>query len=414
MSNAATLKLDPASIRADFPIFEQTVHGQPLSYLDNAATTQKPQAVLDAIQHYYRHDNANVHRGLYELSRRSTDAYEHARKLVAGWIGAPDPDEVIWTRGTTEAINLVAHGWGLDNLKEGDEIVLSEMDHHSNLVPWQILARRTGANLKFLRVQNDETLDAHALAELLSPRTRLVAVGHVSNAVGTVHPLEEIIAAAKNAGALVLVDGAQGAPHLPVRVAELDCDFYAFSGHKMLGPTGIGALWGRRHLLEAMAPYQGGGDMIHTVELEESTWAGLPNKFEAGTPNVAGAVGFGAAVEYLERLGRDQILAHERELLSYALEAFGSIAGLKSYGPRDLEQRSGVASFNLEGIHPHDVATVLDSKGVAIRAGHHCAQPLMKHLGVAATNRASFYVYNSVADIDRLVEGLAETRRLFG
>jgi len=414
MSNAAALKLDAAAIRTAFPIFEQTVYGHPLSYLDNAATTQKPQAVLDAIQHYYRHDNANVHRGLYELSRRSTEAYERARALVAGWIGAPDPNELIWTRGTTEAINLVAHAWGLDNLKEGDEIILSEMDHHSNLVPWQILARRTGATLKFLRVQDDQTLDASALSKLLSDRTRLVAVGHVSNAVGTIHPIEEIIAAAKNAGALVLVDGAQGAPHLPVRVAELGCDFYAFSGHKMLAPTGIGALWGRRSLLEAMAPYQGGGDMIHTVELEESTWAGLPNKFEAGTPNVAGAVGFGAAVEYLEGLGRDQILAHERELLAYTLDAFESIDGLRSYGPRDPEQRSGVASFNLEGIHPHDVATVLDSKGVAIRAGHHCAQPLMKHLGVAATNRASFYVYNTVADIDRLVEGLAETQRLFG
>ena len=406
--------LDPASIRRSFPIFEQTVHGHPLVYLDNAATTQKPTAVLDAVAHYYRHDNANVHRGLYELSRRSTDAYEEARRLVAGWIGVADADELIWTRGTTEAINLVAHGWGLDNLREGDEIVLSEMDHHSNLVPWQILARRTGATLRFLRVGPDETLAIDALEDILSSRTRLVAVGHVSNAVGTVHPVAEITAAAKNAGALVLVDGAQAAPHVPVDVEALGCDFYAFSGHKMLGPTGIGALWGRRSLLEAMAPYQGGGDMIHTVELEGSTWAGLPNKFEAGTPNVAGAIGFGAAVQYLTDLGPQRVIQHERALLSYALDALDALDGLVTYGPHDLEQRSGVVSFNLTGIHPHDVATVLDSKGVAIRAGHHCAQPLMKHLGVAATNRASFYVYNSTEDIDRLVEGLLETQALFG
>ncbi|MEZ4417351.1 MAG: cysteine desulfurase [Gemmatimonadota bacterium] len=407
-------RLQPLAPKADFPILAQSIHGQPLAYLDNAATTQKPIAVLDAIEHFYRHDNANVHRGLYELSRRATEVYEGARATVAAWIGARDPAEVIWTRGTTEALNLVAHAWGLDQLRPGDELLLSEMEHHSNLVPWQLLARRTGAVLRFLRIAEDGTLDLGALDTLISERTRLVAVAHVSNALGTVHPVRRIADAAHAVGALVVVDGAQGAPHLPVDVSALGADFYALSGHKMLGPTGIGALWGRRELLQAMAPYQGGGDMIETVELEGSTWAALPNKFEAGTPHVAGAVGLAAAIRYLDALGRDAILAHERELLAYALDALSTVPGIRTFGPPELERRSGVVSFQMEGVHPHDVATVLDTRGVAIRAGHHCAQPLMRHLGVPATNRASFYVYNSPADVDRLVEGLGEARRIFG
>lgn len=404
----------PLAPREDFPIFAEPVGGRPLTWLDSAATTQKPQAVLDALLRYYTQDNANVHRGLYELSRRSTEAYEHARRTVARWIGATDPAEVIWTRGTTESLNLVAQAWGPDHVREGDEILLSEMEHHSNLVPWQLLARRTGARLRFLPVTDEGTLDLDALPSLLSERTRIVAVAHVSNALGTVHPVARLAAAARAVGAVMVVDGAQGAPHLPVDVCALGCDFYAFSGHKMLGPTGIGVLWARRPLLEAMSPWQGGGDMIDRVDLESSTWATLPNKFEAGTPPVAGAVGLAAAVSYLDALGREAVLRHERALVTAACEALEAVGGIRIFGPRDPELRSGVVSFEVEGVHPHDVATVLDAHGVAIRAGHHCAQPLMRRLGVPATNRASFYVYNARADIDRLVEGLGEVRRIFG
>ena len=406
--------MDVERVRADFPALDQDVHGHRLVYLDNAATTQKPHAVLDAMAGYYRRDNANVHRGIHELSRRATEAFEAARVTVAGWIHAPDPAELIWTRGTTESLNLVASAWARERLGPGDEILLSVLEHHSNLVPWQLVARRTGATLRFLPVDAEQRVRLDDLDELLTERTRVVALGHVSNAVGTINPVREIAAAAKAVGAITVVDGAQGAPHLPVDVRELGCDFYAFSAHKMAGPTGIGALWGRRELLEEMEPYQGGGEMISLVELEGSTWAEVPHKFEAGTPDIAGAVGFAAAVDYLSGLGADAIRAHEVELTGYGIERLANVAGVTQYGPPEADERSGVLSFNVDGVHPHDVSTILDARGIAIRAGHHCAQPLMRELGVPATNRASLYVYNTTAEIDALAEGLEHARRIFG
>ena len=405
---------DVERVREEFPILRQEVNGHPLVYLDNAASTQKPRAVIEAIARYYRHDNANVHRGIHELSNRATEAFESARAKVAGYFGIADPAELIWTRGTTEALNLVAWSWGTANLRPGDEILLTVLEHHSNLVPWQLLAARTGARLRFLDIDDQGRLELDGLDTLLTGRTRLVSVGHVSNALGTVSPVREIAERARNVGAVVVVDGAQSAPHLPVDVPALGCDFYAFSGHKMCGPTGMGGLWGRREVLEAMPPFHGGGDMIEWVELESSTWAPLPNKFEAGTPNIAGAVGMGAAVDFLSGVGREAILAHERALLAYALERMREIPDLTVYGPRELEERSGVVSFTLADVHPHDLATILDSRGVAVRAGHHGAQPLMKRLGVGSTARASFYLYNTRDDVDRLVEGLHRARALFG
>jgi cysteine desulfurase/selenocysteine lyase len=406
--------LDSSRIRQDFPILDQMVGDKPLVYLDNAATTQKPRAVIDAIRSYYETDNANVHRGIYELSRRSTAAFEEARQRTARFIGAPDPAEVIWTRGTSEALNLIATSWGFEFLNEGDEILLTEQDHHSNLVPWQLAARRAGATLRYVPLDDDGHLNQEGFRKALSSRTRVLAMSHVSNALGTVNPVREMADLARDAGAIVVIDGAQGAPHLPTDVTELGCDFYAFSGHKLCGPTGIGALWGRRALLDAMPPYQGGGEMIREVEKEGSTWAPLPHKFEAGTPNVAGAVGMSAALQYLEDLGRDNILAHERELSAYCMERLAEIPGTRVFGPPDVEQRSGVVSFNLETAHPHDVATILDTEGVAIRAGHHCAQLVMKRYCVSATNRASFYVYNTREDVDRMVDALEVVRSIFG
>jgi cysteine desulfurase/selenocysteine lyase len=406
--------LDPERIRADFPILHQDVHGHPLVYLDNAASTQKPTAVLDAMRYYYEHDHANVHRGIHELSRRATDAYEDARAKVARWINAPDAAELIWTRGTTEGINLVADGWGYSNLNEGDEIILSILEHHSNLIPWQMVAKRTGAKLRFVDVDEEGRLRMDEFEALLGEKTKVVSLGHVSNSIGTINPIQEIAAKARAAGALMVVDGAQGAPHLPVDVQALGCDFYAFSAHKMCGPTGIGALWGRRELLEAMDPYQGGGEMISVVELETSTWAELPHKFEAGTPNIAGAVGFGAAVDYLEGIGRDAVRAHEVELVGYALEKMAEIPWIRVFGPPSPEERSGVVAFEVEGAHPHDVATILDAHGVAIRAGHHCTQPLMRRLGVPATNRASFYIYNTRDEVDVMVGALHAVHDIFG
>jgi len=406
--------LDVAAVRADFPILRQEVNGWPLVYLDNAATTQKPEAVLGALDRYYRTENANVHRGIHELSRRATVAFEAARGRVAAWIGAPDPGELVWTRGTTEAINLVAWSWGMDHVGEGDEIVLSTMEHHSNLVPWQLLARRTGARLRFLELDQEGTLQLDALPGLLGPRTRLVALVHVSNALGTVNPVAEIVRVVKeHSDARVLVDGAQAVPHLPVDVGELGSDFYAFSGHKMCGPTGIGGLWARREILEAMSPFHGGGEMIRVVERESSTWADVPHKFEAGTPDIAGAIGLAAAVDYLDGLGREAIVRHERELMAYALARLGEVEGLEIYGPSDPARRSGVVPFTLGDAHPHDISTILDSRGIAVRAGHHCAQLVMKHYGVPATARASFYVYNSVEEVDRLIEGLELVRQVF-
>lgn len=406
--------LEVERIRADFPTLDQEVNGRPLVYLDNAASAQKPLAVLEAVDHFYRRDNANVHRGIHTLSNRATEAYDSARGSVATFLGIADPAELIWTRGTTEALNLVAWTWGTANVREGDEILLSVLEHHSNLVPWQLLAQRTGARLRFLDVDDEERLDLSALGDLLTERTRLVSLGHVSNAVGTINSVREIAERAHGVGAVVVLDGAQSAPHLPLDVAALGCDFFAFSGHKMCGPTGTGGLWGRRELLEAMPPFHGGGDMIDRVELERSTYAPLPHRFEAGTPNIAGVIGLGAAAEYLSSVGIEAVRAHELELLGYALERLGEIPDLRVYGPRDLGERSGVISFTLADVHPHDLATILDSEGVAIRAGHHCAQPLMRRLGVSATARASFYLYNTHSDVDRLVEALEGARRLFG
>jgi cysteine desulfurase/selenocysteine lyase len=411
---AAPPALDLERIRADFPILHQEVNGHRLVYLDNAASTQKPAAVIETIDRYYRRDNANVHRGIHELSHRATEAYEEARAKVARLLGITDLGELVWTKGTTEAINLVAYTWGLANLRAGDEILLSVLEHHSNLVPWQILAQRTGARLRFLDLDEQERLDLSTLDDVLTERTRLVALNHVSNALGTVNPVREIAAKAHAVGALMLVDGAQSAPHLPVDVPSLGCDFFAFSGHKMCGPTGIGGLWARRELLDAMPPFHGGGDMIEWVELESSTYAPLPLKFEAGTPHIAGAIGLGAAADYLAAVGRDAILAHERHLMAYALERLADVPDLKILGPRDPAERSGVVSFTLADVHPHDLATILDGEGIAIRAGHHCCQPLMRRLCVAATARASFYLYTGTDDVDRLVEALHKARTLFG
>ncbi|MEJ2538553.1 MAG: cysteine desulfurase [Gemmatimonadota bacterium] len=406
---------DPRRIRADFPALDQEVNGHPLVYLDNAATTQKPRAVLDAIDGYYERDNANVHRGIHELSRRATDAFEAARAAVAGWIGATDPSELIWTRGTTDGINLVAFAWGMDRLGEGDEILLSVLEHHSNLVPWQLVARRTGAGIRYLEIDDQGRWILDDLDDLLTERTRVVALSHVSNALGTVNPVAEVIERVRTrTDAVVLVDGAQAAAHLKVDVGSLDVDFYAFSGHKMCGPTGIGALWGRREILEAMSPYQGGGEMISVVERDHSTWAELPHKFEAGTPNIAGAVGFGAAVDYLSAIPHEALASHEQEVLAYAVERLGEIPGLRLFGPRSSAERSGVVSFTLDAAHPHDISTIVDAKGVAIRAGHHCAQLVMKRYGVPATARASFYLYNTRDDVDRLAEALGDVLEIFG
>jgi cysteine desulfurase / selenocysteine lyase len=401
-------------LRREFPVLAQQVNGHPLAYLDNAASAQKPRRVIEAVERLYREDYANVHRGIHELSRRSTEAYEGARARIARFFGIEDTGELILTSGTTMALNLVASTWGSANLREGDEILLSTLEHHSNLVPWQLLAQRTGARLRFLELDDQGCYSLEAVDALLSERTRLVSLAHISNALGTVNPVREIAARAHAVGALMVVDGAQSAPHMPIDVRELGCDFYAFSGHKMYGPTGVGGLWGRRELLEAMPPFLGGGDMIDVVELERSTWAKLPHKFEAGTPNIAGVIGLGAAVDFLGEVGLDAIQAHEDELLAYALERLQEVPDLVLYGPRDPARRAGVVSFTLADIHPHDLATILDSEGIAIRAGHHCCQPLMRCLGVSSTARASFGLYNTAVEVDRLIDALHGARTLFG
>ena len=403
--------LDVERIRNDFPILNRKIHGQPLVYLDNAASSQKPAAVIAAVSGYFLNSHANVHRGAHHLSVEATDAYESARAVVADFIGGRTK-ELIFTRGTTESINLVANSWGGANLGEGDEVLLTLMEHHSNLVPWQLIAARTGATLKFAGLTAEGRLDLDDLAAKLGPRTRLVALTHVSNTLGVVNPVAEVARLAHEAGALCLVDGAQSAPHLDVDVVEIDCDFYAFSGHKMCGPTGIGALWARKELLEEMPPWQGGGEMISEVHVERSTWAAVPHKFEAGTPSVGDAVGLGAAVRYLSKVGLSAIHAHEIALTEYALERLTELEGFELFGPR--EDRVGVISFRFGDIHAHDLATILDARGIAIRAGHHCNQPLMRHLGVDATARASLYLYNTRAEIDALVEGLLAAKTLFG
>jgi cysteine desulfurase/selenocysteine lyase len=404
------MKLDHVALKDQFPLFERNPD---LVYLDSAATAQKPQSVLEAVRSYYVEDNANVHRGLYDLARRATERYEAARERIARFVNAPSSSEIVWVRGTTEAVNLVASSWGGEHLAEGDEILLTVVEHHSNLVPWQLIAKRTGAQIRFLDIDGDGRLRLGELAGALSDRTRIVALGHVSNALGTIHNVAEIAAAAHDVGALVLVDGAQGAPHLAIDVQALGCDFYTMSGHKMGAPMGIGALWARAELLEAMQPYQGGGEMIDFVGLEHSTWAPVPHKFEAGTPNVGGAVGMAAAADFLDRVGLEARLAHERTLVEHGLERLREIDGLRLFGPPDPVDRIAVFSFELEGIHPHDVATILDAEGVAVRAGHHCCQPLMRRLEVPATTRASCWVYNTPEDLDRLVGALESARRIF-
>ena len=405
---------DIQAVREQFPLLAQHANGHLLAYLDNAATTQKPQAVLDAVTRFYTEENANVHRGLYDLSRRATERYEESRRIAARFINAADASEIIWVRGTTEAINLVAMTYGWENVGEGDEIVLSVLEHHSNLVPWQLLAQRTGAKLRFIEIDDEGKLRYEQLDTLINERTKIVAVGHVSNALGTIHDIPYIVERAHAVGAKVVVDGAQGAPHLNIDVQELGVDFYSISGHKMLAPMGIGVLWGRRQLLDSMPPYHGGGEMIDRVDYNSSTYAPVPHKFEAGTPNAGGAVGLAAAMEFLENIGHDALEQHEQTLIRYGLERLNNVDGLRMYGPKDVESRTSVFSFTLEGIHPHDIATVLDAEGIAVRAGHHCAQILMRCLNVPATTRASCYLYNTTEEIDRLVDGLGVVRSYFG
>ena len=405
--------IDVERVRADFPILQRTVNGRRLIYLDNAATTQKPRQVIDALVDFYTNTNANVHRGVHTLSVEATDAYEAARERVARFLGAEYPEEIVWVRNTTEALNLVAVSWGRANLTAGDEILATTLEHHSNLVPWQRVAQDTGARIKLIRLTPDGTLDLDDYRRLLGPRTRVVAVAHASNVLGTISDLGAISELAHGVGAIVVADGAQSVPNVPTDVTTLGPDFLAFSGHKMLGPTGIGGLWGRRELLEEMPPFLGGGGMIREVFEDRATWAPLPEKFDAGTPNVADAIALGVAVDYLDNLGMQNVRDHEVEVAGYALERLASIPDVAVYGPRDPRARTGVVSFNLEGVHPHDAGTVLDEAGIAVRAGHHCCQPLHRYLDVAATLRASFYIYNSVDEVDALADALATARRLY-
>jgi cysteine desulfurase/selenocysteine lyase len=403
---------DVKKLRADFPALAQKVHGKPLVYLDSAATAQKPRKVIEVLRKFYEEDNSNVHRGIHALAERATAAFEEARGKVARMIGAPGPENVVWTRGSTEGVNLVAYAWARRTLQAGDEILLTPMEHHSNLVPWQMAAADTGARLRYIPMRDDFTLDLDRLDEMVNPRTRLVAITHVSNVLGTINPVAEIAEAARSVGAKILVDAAQSVPHMPVDVKEFDPDFMVFSGHKMLGPTGIGVLYGRMDALTGMEPFHGGGEMILEVQLERSTYKDVPYKFEAGTPPIAEAVGLGAAVDYLLDVGMENIHAHETALAGYAMEVLGAVDGLTLYGPRT--NRGGEVSFGLRGIHPHDLATIVDTEGVAIRAGHHCAQPLMRRLGVGSTARASFYLYNTRDEVDALVRAIDKARSIFG
>jgi len=402
-----------AKLRSDFPILHQTVHGHPLIYLDNAATTQKPKPVLEALKHYYEADNANVHRGIHELSNRATAAFEAARTRAARFINARNPDEVVFTRGTTESINLVAHSWGTVHLERGDTILLTEMEHHSNIVPWQLLAERVGAQIAYLPVNGDQgMLDLAALDSYLTSKVKLLALTHISNTLGTINPVAEICARAARRGIVTLVDAAQSAGHRPLDVQRIGCDFLAFSGHKMCGPTGIGVLYGRMERLEQMVPFQGGGEMILSVDFEKSTYKNPPHRFEAGTPDISGAIGLHAAMDYLESLGRSRIAEHDQELGAYAYAKLSALPGIRLFGPH--VGRAGLISFLLQDVHAHDVVTFADQRGVALRGGHHCNQPLMHKLGVPSTARASFYVYNSTEEIDRLVEVVQEIQQFFG
>ncbi|MDR6722665.1 cysteine desulfurase/selenocysteine lyase [Paenibacillus amylolyticus] len=400
------------SIREQFPILHQEINGHPLVYLDSAATSQKPRAVIEAVKHYYEYENSNVHRGVHTLGSRATDAYEGAREKVAKFINARRTQEIIFTRGTTTALNLVASSYARANCKEGDEIVITQMEHHSNLIPWQQVAKETGATLKYIPLQPDGHIELSDVEKTITNNTKIVAIAYVSNVMGLVHPVKQIAEIAHRNGAVIVVDGAQSTPHMKVDVQDLDCDFYALSGHKMCGPTGIGALYGKKALLESMEPVEFGGEMIDDVGLYESNWKELPWKFEGGTPIIAGAVGLGAAIDFLEEIGMDEIAHHEGVLAAYATERLSEIDGLTIYGP--AKRHVGVVTFNLGDVHPHDVATVLDASGVAIRAGHHCCQPLMRWLEVSSTARASFYLYNNEQDVDRLVSALIQTKEYFG
>jgi cysteine desulfurase/selenocysteine lyase len=400
-------------IRNYFPILNQEVNGHPLVYLDNAATSQKPLSVIEAIEQYYKGYNSNVHRGVHTLGTKATDAYEGAREKVRKFINAKSVEEVVFTRGTTTSINMLAASYGEENVKEGDEIVITYMEHHSNLIPWQQLAKRKKAELKYIPLEEDGTISLDKVRETITPKTKIVAVTLVSNVLGTINPIKEIANIAHENGAIIAVDGAQGVPHMKVDVQELDCDFLSFSGHKMCGPTGIGVLYGKKQLLENMEPVEFGGEMIDFVGLYDSTWKELPWKFEGGTPIIAGAIGLGKAIEFLEEIGLDEILKHEHHLAAYALDKLSEVEGIEVYGPKDPMKRAGLVTFNIKGVHPHDVATVLDAEGIAIRAGHHCAQPLMKWLDVSATARASFYLYNTEEDIDRFVSGILKTKEYF-
>lgn len=400
------------AIREQFPILHQEINGHPLVYLDSAASSQKPRSVIDAVNRYYELNNANVHRGVHTLGSRATDAYEGAREKVAKFLNAGAPEQIIFTRGTTTALNLVASSYARSECGEGDEIVITPMEHHSNLIPWQQAAKATGATLKYIPLQPDGSISIEDVEKTITPQTKVVSVTHLSNVLGVVNPIKEITQIAHRNGAVMVVDGAQSAPHIKIDLKDLDVDFFAFSGHKMCGPTGIGALYGKKALLNKMEPIEYGGEMIDFVDLYESTWKEIPYRFEGGTPIIAGAVGLGAAIDFLNEVGLDEIDKHERRLTSYAYEKLSSMEGITVYGPK--HNRVGLVTFNLDDVHPHDLATVLDSKGVAVRAGHHCCQPLMRWLNVSSTARASFYLYNSEDDIDRLVDALLQTKEFFG
>jgi len=402
---------DVQRVRQDFPILNQRVSGQPLVYLDNAATSQKPRPVIDAIVRYYQLDNANIHRGVHSLSQRATDEYESARETVRRFLNAAEPSEIIFVRGATEAINLVAQAYGRANVAAGDEVLITALEHHSNIVPWQVLCEEKGAKLKVVPIEDSGELQLETLDVLITPRTKLLAVAHVSNALGTINPVREIIQLAHARGVPVLIDGAQAIPHLAVDVSALGCDFYVYSGHKIYGPTGVGVLYGKSAILEAMPPYQAGGDMISSVTFQKTIYNKLPHKFEAGTPNISGAIGLRTALEYVERLGRANIAGHEHDLLTYATREISALPGIRLIGT--AKQKAAVLSFVMDGVHPHDIGTILDQQGIAIRTGHHCAQPLMERFGLSATARASFALYNTRQEVDQLVEGLGKVREVF-
>ena len=415
MKRAYCNMFDVERIREDFPILSRKIHGKPLVYLDNAATTQKPSQVIDSLVNYYENFNANVHRGVHSLSMEATDMFEQARVKVSDFINAETSETLIWTRNASESLNIVAHSWARTHIGEGDEILLTPMEHHSNLVPWQELARIKGANIRFIPMTEDGLLNLEDIESLINEKTRLVSVVHMSNALGTINPVKELGQMAHSVDAKFLVDGAQSVPHMPTDVQDLDCDFLAFSGHKMMGPTGIGGLYVKMDTLETMEPFMTGGEMVLEVTYEKASWADLPMKFEAGTPNIADAVALGAAVDYLENLGMDNVHQYEQELTSYALKKFSEVEalGIDLFGPRDTNNRGGILSFTTAEVHPHDLGTILDRMGIAVRTGHHCAMPLIRSLGVAATARASFYIYNTIEEIDALIEGITEALRYF-